>query len=40
LALVVLHPDNYSKDYEIVEVPILDEELDNLWEYRKKQLQK
>jgi len=38
LALVVLHPDNYSKDYEIVEVPILDEELDNLWEYRKKQL--
>lgn len=40
LALVVLHPDNHSKDYEIVEVPILDEELDNLWEYRKNQLMK
>jgi len=40
LVLVVLHPDNHSKDYEIVEVPILDEELDNLWEYRKNQLTK
>ena len=40
LALVVLHPDNYSKDYEVVEVPILDNELDNLWEYRKNQLEK
>ena len=34
LALVVLHPDNQSKTYEVVEVPILDKEMDDLWKTR------
>jgi len=40
LALVVLHPDNQSKTYEVVDVPILDKEMDDLWVYRKQELQK
>ena len=39
LALVVLHPDNQSKTYEVVKVPILDKEMDDLWAYRKQELQ-
>ena len=40
LALVVLHPDNQSKTYEVVDVPILDKEMDDLWVHRKQELQK
>ena len=38
MALVVLHPDNANKSYEVVEVPFLDKEMADLWEYRKNQL--
>ena len=38
LCLVVLHPENCSKNYEIVELPFMDEEIEKLWEYRKTQL--
>jgi ATP-dependent exoDNAse (exonuclease V) beta subunit len=38
LALVVLHPDNYNENYEVIDVPLLDKDLDGLWEYRKTQL--
>ena len=38
LALVVLHPDNYDNNYEIVEVPLLDKEMNDLWEHRKSEL--
>jgi len=34
LALVVLHPDNHNKTYEVVDVPILDKEMDDLWKHR------
>jgi hypothetical protein len=40
LALVVLHPDNQSKTYEVVKVPILDKEMDDLWAHRKQELQR
>ena len=39
LALVVLHPDNQSKTYEVIDVPMMDKEMDDLWEYRKEELQ-
>ena len=38
LALVVLHPDNHNKTYEIVDVPIMDKEMDDLWNMRKKEV--
>jgi hypothetical protein len=38
LCLVILHPNNCSQNYEIVELPFLDEEVEQLWEYRKNQL--
>ena len=38
LALVVLHPNNQSKTYEIVDIPIMDKEMDDLWEMRKNEL--
>jgi len=38
LALVVLHPDNPSKTYEVVDVPFMDKEMEDLWELRKKEL--
>lgn len=38
MALVVLHPDNANKSYEVVEVPFLDKEMADLWDYRKNQL--
>ena len=38
LCLVILHPDNCSKNYEIVELPFMDEEIEHLWEHRKNQL--
>ena len=39
LALVVLHPDNQSKTYEVVKVPMLDKEMGDLWAYRKQEIQ-
>jgi hypothetical protein len=39
LALVVLHPDNQNKSYEVVDVPIMDTEMTDLWNHRKRQLQ-
>jgi hypothetical protein len=38
LCLVVLHPENSSKTYDIIEVPFMDEELEKLWDFRKQQL--
>lgn len=38
LCLVVLHPDNCSKNYEIVELPFMDEEVSALWNFRKNQI--
>ena len=38
LYLVRLHPDDAYKTYERVKVPILEDELKNLLEYRKQQL--
>ena len=38
LALVVLHPDNYNETYEVINVPLLDDDLDALWNYRHQQL--
>jgi ATP-dependent exoDNAse (exonuclease V) beta subunit len=34
MALVVLHPDNQNKTYEVVEVPVLDKEMEDLWKTR------
>jgi hypothetical protein len=39
LALVVLHPDNQSKTYEVVDVPMMDKEMEDLWEYRMHELE-
>jgi ATP-dependent exoDNAse (exonuclease V) beta subunit len=39
LFLIVLHPDNFYKTYERIELPILDDTINKLWEYRKKQLE-
>lgn len=38
LALVCLHPDNQHKNYEIIQVPFMDTELEALLEYRREQL--
>jgi ATP-dependent exoDNAse (exonuclease V) beta subunit len=40
LFLVVLHPNNPCKTYERLDVPFLDKEIEDLWEYRKEQLKK
>jgi hypothetical protein len=39
LALVVLHPDNPYENYEVIDVPMLDKEIEDLWIYRKSQLE-
>jgi ATP-dependent exoDNAse (exonuclease V) beta subunit len=38
LCLVRLHPNNEEKTYELLEVPILTKEIDELFEERKKQV--
>jgi hypothetical protein len=38
LALVVLHPDNQSKTYEVIDVPMMDKEMEDLWEHRMHEL--
>lgn len=38
LCLVVLHPNNSSQSYDVVELPFMDDELEKLWEFRKRQL--
>jgi hypothetical protein len=38
LALVVLHPDNHTKTYEVVDIPFMDKEMEDLWEMRKKEI--
>ncbi len=38
LALVVLHPDNHNKTYEVVDVPLLDKEMTELWRHREQEL--
>ena len=40
LYLVCLHPDNFHKTYELLEVPNLDKEIKDLFEYRKTQIEK
>jgi len=39
LYLVCIHPDNPYKRYERIEVPFLDKEINDLFEYRKKQVE-
>lgn len=34
LALVVLHPDNHNKTYQVIDVPMLDKEMEDLWKTR------
>ena len=38
LYLVCMHPDNYNKSYDRIEVPFLEKEIRDLFEYRKTQL--
>ena len=38
LFLVVLHPDSPYKTYERIEVPFMDKEIHDLWEFRKLEL--
>jgi hypothetical protein len=38
LALVVLHPDNHKKTYEIVYIPMMDKEMEDLWKTREKMI--
>lgn len=38
LCLVVLHPNNSSQSYDVVELPFMDDELEKLWAFRKTQL--
>ena len=38
LALVVVHPDNHNKNYQVINVPFMDKEMDDLWELRKSEL--
>ncbi len=40
LCLVRLHPDNEEKTYELLEVPLMDKEIDELFELRKKYILK
>jgi ATP-dependent exoDNAse (exonuclease V) beta subunit len=40
LYLVCLHPDNPYKNYDRIEVPFLEEDMQNLFEYRRKQIEK
>jgi CRISPR/Cas system-associated exonuclease Cas4 (RecB family) len=38
LYLVCMHPDNINKSYDRIEVPFLEKEMRDLFEYRRKQL--
>lgn len=38
LALVVLHPDNMPRTYEVVDVPMMDKEMEDLWKHRMEEL--
>lgn len=38
LFLVCMHPENYNKSYDRIEVPFLDKEMRDLFEYRRNQL--
>jgi hypothetical protein len=38
LYLVCMHPDNANKSYDRIEVPVLEKEMHDLFEYRKTQL--
>ena len=38
LYLVCMHPDNYNKNYQRIEVPVLKKEMEDLFEFRKQQL--
>ena len=38
LYLVCMHPDNPYKNYERIEVPMLDAEMEALFEYRKQEV--
>jgi ATP-dependent exoDNAse (exonuclease V) beta subunit len=39
LCLVCLHPNNYNKTYQCIEVPFLDKEITELFELRRKQVE-
>jgi hypothetical protein len=38
LYLVCMHPDNINKSYDRIEVPFLEKEMRDLFEYRRTQL--
>jgi hypothetical protein len=38
LCLVILHPDHHENNYEIVEVPFMDTEIEDLFQLRKQQI--
>ena len=38
LCLVILHPDHHEKNYEIIDIPIMDVEIDELFKLRKQQI--
>ena len=38
LCLVILHPDHHEKTYEIIDVPIMDYEIDELFKLRKQHI--
>ena len=38
LCLVILHPDHHEKNYEIIVVPIMDYEIDELFKLRKQEI--
>jgi hypothetical protein len=38
LYLVCMHPDNTNKSYDRIEVPFLEKEMENLFDYRRRQL--
>ena len=39
LCLVCLHPDNAYKTYDLIPVPVMEKEMHDLFEFRKKQLE-
>jgi ATP-dependent exoDNAse (exonuclease V) beta subunit len=39
MALVVLHPDHSYKNYEVIDVNIMEKELNDLWDVRKTQIE-
>jgi hypothetical protein len=39
LCLVCLHPENSQKSYDLIPVPFMEDEMRDLMDYRKKQIE-